>query len=102
MPDIWTKHPEIVRDLVKEAGFSCGVEGRFLPGRDPDWTCIFDGPNIRGDLYIHHVDRLRSDIYPGELPAAHASAFGDPGVWAVTACALVLGVLIGRRRTTRR
>jgi len=28
MPDIWTKHPEIVRELLKEAGYTCGVQGR--------------------------------------------------------------------------
>jgi hypothetical protein len=39
MPDVWTNHPEIVRDLLKEAGFRYGVEGRFLKGRDPAWTC---------------------------------------------------------------
>ena len=38
MPDIWTHHPEIVRDLLREAGFTCGVEPRILKGRDPDWT----------------------------------------------------------------
>jgi hypothetical protein len=29
MPDIWTHHPEIVRDLLREAGFTCGVEPRM-------------------------------------------------------------------------
>jgi hypothetical protein len=101
MPDIWTRHPEIVRDLVKEAGFTCGVEGRFLPGRDREWTCIFDGPNMRGDLYIHHVDRLRSEVYPADGPIAHASAFADAGVWGAPAVALLLGVLIGRWRSVR-
>ena len=61
MPDVWTNHPEIVRDLLKEAGFRCGVEGRFLKGRDPAWTCAFDGKAIYGDLYIHHADALRSE-----------------------------------------
>lgn len=65
MPDIWSKHPDIVRDLVKEAGFTCGVPGRFLPGRDPAWTCIYDGVNLRGDLYIHDVARLQSNADPG-------------------------------------
>lgn len=58
MPDIWTKHPEIVRSLLKEGGFTCGVAPRVLKGRDPDWTCIVDGHTISGDLYIHHVDEL--------------------------------------------
>jgi hypothetical protein len=56
MPDIWTHHPEIVRDLLREGGFTCGVEPRILKGRDPDWTCIVDGKRIAGDIYIHQAD----------------------------------------------
>ncbi len=56
MPDIWTHHPEIVRDLLREAGFTCGVEPRILKGRDPDWTCIVDGKRIAGDIYIHQAE----------------------------------------------
>ncbi len=58
MPDIWTEHPEIVRDLLQEAGFTCGVEPRILEGRDPDWTCIIDGQRIGGDIYIHQADTI--------------------------------------------
>jgi hypothetical protein len=61
MPDIWTKHPEIVRDLLKEAGFTCGTEPRFLKPRDPAWTCAYDGPRMKGDLYIHPARDLRSE-----------------------------------------
>ena len=60
LPDIWTEHPEIVRDLLREAGFSCGVEPRILKGRDPDWTCIIDGQRIGGDIYIHQADTTLS------------------------------------------
>jgi hypothetical protein len=56
LPDIWTEEPEIVLALLRGAGFTCGVEPRVLPGRDPEWTCIIDGRDIAGDLYIHHVD----------------------------------------------
>ncbi len=56
LPDVWTEHPEIVRDLLREAGFSCGVEPRILKGRDPDWTCIIDGQRIGGDIYIHQAE----------------------------------------------
>jgi hypothetical protein len=58
LPDIWTEHPEIVRDLLEEAGFTCGVEPRILEGRDPDWTCIVDGERIGGDIYIHQADTI--------------------------------------------
>jgi hypothetical protein len=56
LPDSWTEHPEIARDLLREAGFTCGVEPRILKGRDPDWTCILDGKNLAGDIYIHEAD----------------------------------------------
>jgi hypothetical protein len=58
LPDVWTEYPEIVRDLLVEAGFTCGVEPRILKGRDPDWTCIIDGQRIGGDIYIHETDTL--------------------------------------------
>ena len=35
MPDIWTHHPEIVRDLLREAGFTCGVDPRILKDGTP-------------------------------------------------------------------
>jgi hypothetical protein len=56
MPDTWTHHPEIVRDLLREAGFTCGVEPRILKGRDPDWTCVVDGRTVSGDIYIHQAE----------------------------------------------
>jgi hypothetical protein len=58
LPDVWTEHPEIVRDLLREAGFTCGVKPRILQGRNPDWTCIVDGQNIGGDIYIHPTDTI--------------------------------------------
>lgn len=68
MPDIWTRHPDIVRDLLAEAGFTCGAEPRFLKPRDPAWTCIYDGASIKGDLYIHPVSALRSDAADWTAP----------------------------------
>ena len=94
MPDLWTKHPDLVRDLLKEAGFQCGVEARFLKGRDPAWTCVFDGPSIKGDLYIHPVEQLRSEAGPGSKTAA-LDAFGDVGGLAL---ALILGLVAMRCR----
>ena len=98
MPDIWTQHPDIVRDLLKEAGFTCGVEGRFLKGRDPEWTCIFDGKTMYGDLYIHHASQLRSEAPAGSRPDyAAAAEWGAPAL----AVALVLAVAIRRPRRNR-
>ena len=96
MPDVWTNHPEIVRDLLKEAGFRCGVEGRFLQGRDPAWTCAFDGKTMYGDLYIHHADHLRSERQTDGSPLPPKAALEGVGDWAVPAFALVAG-LVGAR-----
>ena len=60
MPDVWTHHPQIVRDLLREAGFTCGVEPRILKGRAPEWTCIVDGKRIAGDIYVHQADTMLS------------------------------------------
>jgi hypothetical protein len=96
MPDVWTKHPDIVRDLLKDAGFKCGVEGRFLKGRDPAWTCVYDGKTIKGDLYIHHADKLRSEFHaPDDTLAAspmQLTAAADLGAPVV---ALLVGLVIG-------
>ena len=80
LPDIWTEHPEIVRDLLREAGFTCGVAPRVLPGRDPEWTCIIDGSNIAGDIYIHQLDTV-----PGE---------GTPAAWLLAVLGLLLVVVL--------
>jgi hypothetical protein len=76
MPDIWTEHPEIVRDLLREAGFTCGVEPRVLTGRDPAWTCVLDGTSIAGDIYIHQLDA--------------ASGRGVSAVWALVVLVVLL------------
>jgi hypothetical protein len=47
-----------VRDLLREGRFTCGVEPRILKGRDPDWTCIVNGKNGAGDVYIHRLDSI--------------------------------------------
>lgn len=47
-----------MRDLLREAGFTCGVEPRILRGRDPNWTCVLDGKNIAGDIYVHQSDAI--------------------------------------------
>ena len=96
MPDVWTHHPDIVRDLLKEAGFRCGVEGRFLKGRDPAWTCAFDGKAMYGDLYIHRADQLRSERPLDALPNNPKAALEAIGDWSIPAFALLLGVVGAR------
>lgn len=102
MPDVWTKHPDIVRDLLKEGGFKCGVAPRVLKGRDPAWTCIIDGKRISGDIYIHHVDTLKSGIEIQERQFASVMGMGEVGDWMLPAIALLVGIVVTRWLSTRR
>jgi len=62
MPDIWTKHPEVVRDILAKAGFKCGVEPTILPAREAgierkkEWTCRFEWRGGYAEFYIHKKD----------------------------------------------
>jgi len=89
LPDIWTKYPEIVRDLLQEGGFKCGAEPRVLKGRDPSWTCIIDGKTISGDLYIHHVNGILK--LPPEVREPRRSSL--LGSWEFLALGVLLAVI---------
>jgi len=67
MPDIWTKHPDVVKRLLEAGDFECGKEPRIFKDRDPESTCIVDGETIYGDLYVHHISEL-----PEKPPASVA------------------------------
>jgi len=90
VPDIYTDHPDIVRGLLAEGDFTCGVEPRLLEGRDPAWTCVVDGERLSGDLYVH--ERSAADLgLPWWLAAAIAAA-----VLAVLAAQTLLIVRLRR------
>ena len=57
-PDIWTKHPKIVKEVLQKAGFKCGVKPTILPEkygieRKPEWTCRFKWEGGYAEFYIH-------------------------------------------------
>jgi len=58
MPDVWTTNPAMLRLYLRESGSRCGVPGRVLPGRNPEWTCTFDSNGIVRDVYIHDIKEL--------------------------------------------
>lgn len=99
MPDIWTKHPEIVRDLLKAGGLRCGVEPRIVKDKDPSMTCAVDGENLWGDIYINHVKELTS-----EPARPQASLPGSSGVgWEVfIALTSLLLIVVGIQAWTIR
>lgn len=64
MPDLWTKHPDLVLKVLKEAGFTCGVKPTILPQREagitrrPERTCRFSGKGWYAELYVHDLGEL--------------------------------------------
>lgn len=61
MPDIWTKHPDIVLDTLQKAGFMCGIRPTILPEKEngierkPENTCRFGLNDSYVELYIHKI-----------------------------------------------
>lgn len=98
MPDIWTKHPEIVRDLLKEGGFKCGVEPRILKGRDPNWTCIVNGKKLGGDLYIHRVEEILKTP-PAVEPSGWSAMLGG---WEFVLWGILLAIIVVQTWAIRR
>lgn len=75
MPDIWTNYPEIVKEILKEAGFRCGVEPQILPRAASD-TCRFIKEGFLGEIYVHQL------------------GFATPNTLIALAAGVLLGVLI--------
>ena len=98
MPDIWTKHPEIVRDLLQVGSFKCGVEPRVLKGRDANWTCIVDGKAMSGDLYVHHVE----EILKGPTAVERPQGMDSIGGWEFIVLGVLLAIILGQSWAIRR
>lgn len=60
-PDIWTKHPDIILDVLQKAGFKCGVRSTILPEKEkgikrkPENTCRFEWEDGYAELYVHKI-----------------------------------------------
>lgn len=85
MPDVWTTNPPKLRNMLQEAGVSCGHPSRVLHPRDPEWTCRVDSDGVLRDLYIHDFRELYRDPLIA-VPAVFALVFG-----------ILLGVYWGKR-----
>ncbi|MFM1846928.1 MAG: hypothetical protein RL417_402 [Pseudomonadota bacterium] len=85
MPDVWTNNPEKLRGYLVESGSRCGVPGRVLTGRDPEWTCTYDSKGWLRDIYIHPA----AEIYLSAPAVALFVLFFGAGVLA--------GLLWGKR-----
>ena len=79
MPDVWTTNPSKLKNYLVESGSTCGVPGRVLAGRDPEWTCTYDSKGWLRDIYIHPVSEL----------------YFSPPIGSLFVIILVIGIFIG-------
>src|SRR5512134_1843378 len=109
MPEVITKHPDVVRDVLESAGARCGKgepqkiltkcpKEKFcaLPGGE---ICVY-GPGELGrmtQLSREDVCEIRGEA-PPPARGALAAAFPDWGLGAMLPAALAGAVLLLRRR----
>ncbi len=59
MPEIWTKHPDLVKRILEEAGFRCNIEEkRILVNCATERFCAFESSKIYGEICIHDFPRF--------------------------------------------
>ena len=73
MPELLTKHPKIVREVLASGGIKCGVQKRITPKIltkcPPDSFCSLPG----GELCIYGLDQAH------QMTQFHCSSCGLPG-----------------------
>jgi hypothetical protein len=88
MPDLWTTNPLKLRTALESVGATCGVPPRVIESRDPEITCYFDTGGVRRDIYLHSVYEI------------HLSALFLLPLGFGMALSCILGLMVGRRRTS--
>jgi hypothetical protein len=109
MPEVITKHPEIVKEVLQSAGARCGAgepqkiltkcpKDRFcaLPGGE---VCVYGPEDLRHMTQLSREDlcEIRAETPPPALGAL-AAAFSEWGFGAMLPAAVAGALLILRRR----
>lgn len=79
MPDIYTPRPDIVKQVLRDAGLASPVQPTIIKERPAEISFRFDGKGYYAELYVHDLAAV-----PGRSP----SGFPDPA-------SLAVGILIG-------
>jgi hypothetical protein len=74
MPNIYTPHPDIVLNLLRDAGFQCGIEAkRILVTCPTAQFCAHYGQQYYGELCVRSVHELAGgSLIPGAVVLAIA------------------------------
>jgi hypothetical protein len=111
MPEVLTKHPDIVIEVLKGGGARCGSgqEPKILKACPPERfcvtpsgeTCVYGLEDIGQMTQISTAD-LAERVCDGQQASSGCTLAGEPGVGAAlvlgTAAALIVARRIGKRR----
>lgn len=110
MPEVLTKHPDVVKQVLESAGARCGIGApqQILKKCPREQFCALPG----GEVCVYGVDGLsqmtqlsRTEVCQarGEAPPAGGArlAGGDLGAAAGLSAALVVAIVLGRGRSMR-
>ena len=86
MPDIYTPRPDLVKQVLKDAGFECQVQPTIIKDRPAENTFRFHGKGYYAELYVHDLGEV-----PGHaLPRFPEAASLGVGIFIGAAVALVV------------
>jgi hypothetical protein len=113
MPEVITKHPEVVKEVLASAGARCGAgePQKILTSCPRERFCALSGGEIcvYSEKELREMTQLsRADLCEiraqGAPPAGGplAAAFAEPAFGAMLPVALAGAVLLLRRRARRR
>jgi hypothetical protein len=97
MPDIYTPRPDIVTQVLKDAGFEAQVEATIIKERPREITYRFRGDGYYAEFYVHDIRELGP---AAQLATKSPVDFASPGIGFVIGAALVALVLLRRLRKT--
>jgi len=58
MPDIYTKRPDIVSSVLKDAGFENPTQPKIFTQRTPEQTYRFGGKDSFTEIYVHNIREI--------------------------------------------
>jgi len=83
MPDIFTSRPDIVKKVLKDAGFESQVQPTIIKERPAEITFRFNGKGYYAELYIHDMAEVQS--FPDVASLAVGILIGSVAVGVVFA-----------------
>lgn len=107
MPEVLTKHPDVVLEVLKAEGAHCGigVRPKILKECPQDKLCMFKGGElcVYGSTELGLMTQLTREEVCGAVPTPRTEgSFPGPAVGIGVAFAVVAGVTVATRAHRRR